>query len=152
MSCRVYFYRVQMPAAHFSEWIVCVPLMAYICITADPTHSFNYLDALIIAGHFTSILFGYAAQIAPNELLCCLFLLFLFVAVEDKLSYSFGLEQWSPPCMYHISLAPLHRDVSPPRPPPSLCHSATFTGRGTTSGLQSTPSQKSQRSCPPTLP
>ena len=83
MSCRVYFYRVQMPAAHFSEWIVCVPLMAYICITADPTHSFNNLDVLIITGHFISILFGYAAQIAPNELLCCLL---LFIACIGALA------------------------------------------------------------------
>ncbi len=47
----------------------------------------------------------------------------LSVAGEDKagaLSYSFGLEQWSPPCMHHISLAPLHRDVSPPSPRPPL--------------------------------
>jgi len=69
------FNRVQMPAGHFSEWIVCVPFMAYICISADPTHNFNNFDALILAGHFTSILFGYAAQMAPNEVLCSLFLL-----------------------------------------------------------------------------
>lgn len=72
-----------MPAGHFAEWIVCVPFMAYICITTDPTHSFNHLDMLIVAGHITSILFGYAAQIAPNKLLCCLF---LFIACIGALA------------------------------------------------------------------
>mmetsp|Transcript_26566 Transcript_26566/g.44412 ORF Transcript_26566/g.44412 Transcript_26566/m.44412 type:complete len:1010 (+) Transcript_26566:77-3106(+) len=67
-------FSVQMNAAHFPEWLVCVPLIAYTAASVDDKPNLSREEVVSLLCHFLCIAFGALAQASKDPLLCVIFL------------------------------------------------------------------------------